>query len=211
MAIKFSDPLAKEIEWYSNQRRGNRGASHTLISLDHSKMMFKTKPTSLIVGGIFNLVGLVFTTVIAYAIWTGNHSGSSNMSNIMGTGMTLVIGSVFGLGGCLINHNPLTKRTFDKVTNQYLKGKINKPKDQCKLSDIHAIQIISERVTSQSTNSNGCTRKTTFKSYELNLVLKDKNRLTIVDHGELEIVRTDAETLSRFLGVRVWDATLENT
>ena len=44
-------------------------------------------------------------------------------------------------------------------------------------------------------------------NYELNLVLKDGERINVVDHGNLKKIQDDANTLSNFLGKPVWDAT----
>jgi hypothetical protein len=49
--------------------------------------------------------------------------------------------------------------------------------------------------------------KNSYHSYELNLVLNDGSRINVVDHGNLERLRSDASTLSRFLDKPVWDAT----
>ncbi len=49
--------------------------------------------------------------------------------------------------------------------------------------------------------------KSSYYSYELNLVLDDGSRINVVDHGNLDRLRGDAQTLSRFLDKPVWDAT----
>jgi hypothetical protein len=49
--------------------------------------------------------------------------------------------------------------------------------------------------------------KNSYYSYELNLVLDDGSRINVVDHGNLERLRSDANALSQFLDKPVWDAT----
>ena len=66
------------------------------------------------------------------------------------------------------------------------------------LSSIHALQLLSEFISGS---------KNSYYSYELNLVLHDGSRINVVDHGNLERLRSDASTLSQFLGKPVWDAT----
>lgn len=66
-------------------------------------------------------------------------------------------------------------------------------------SQIHALQIVSEFISGKYNN---------YKSYELNLVLKDATRVNIVDHKDIEQIRIDAQKTSIFLGVPVWDITL---
>ncbi|MEL6133809.1 MAG: hypothetical protein AAFR59_10645 [Bacteroidota bacterium] len=47
--------------------------------------------------------------------------------------------------------------------------------------------------------------RTDYKSYELNLVLKDARRIQIVDHTYIQQIRTDAAQLRDFLEIPVWD------
>ena len=69
---------------------------------------------------------------------------------------------------------------------------------QVRLNGVHALQLISEYVRGN---------KSSFYSYELNLVLDDGSRVNVVDHGALARLRDDARTLARFLGRPLWDAT----
>ena len=62
-----------------------------------------------------------------------------------------------------------------------------------KLNTIHALQLIKERCRT--------------KNYELNLVLESGQRINVVDHGGLNRIREDANQLSQFLCIPVWDAT----
>ena len=66
------------------------------------------------------------------------------------------------------------------------------------LSAIHALQLVSEHVRGN---------KSSYWSYELNLVLGDGSRINVVDHGNLDQLRADAQTLAGFLNKPVWDAT----
>jgi hypothetical protein len=90
---------------------------------------------------------------------------------------------------------------FDKSINRYYKGfykdKTKNSKNNKALSSIIALQIIGEVVTDKDSS---------FKSFELNLVLDDSNRLNVIDHGNLKGVTADAETLSTFLNVPIWHA-----
>jgi hypothetical protein len=66
-------------------------------------------------------------------------------------------------------------------------------------SEIHALQIISEFISGKFDN---------YSSYELNIILKDATRINIIDHNDIEQIRLDAQKISIFLGVPVWDITL---
>ena len=71
-------------------------------------------------------------------------------------------------------------------------------KNFAELDDVHAIQLISEFVRGN---------KTSYHSYELNLVLQDGKRLNVIDHGNKNVIKENAETLSKFLDKPIWDAT----
>lgn len=67
-----------------------------------------------------------------------------------------------------------------------------------RLEDIHAVQIVSERVHSREAG--------TFDSHEINLVLGHGRRVNVCDHGDLAGTRADAARIAAFLDVPLWDA-----
>ena len=95
---------------------------------------------------------------------------------------------------------------FDKLSAHFWKGRkspqdvgdVRSLKHAAEFSQIHALQILAEYVRGN---------KSSYYSYELNLVLKDGARINVVDHGSQNRLREDAKTLSVFLGKPVWDAT----
>ncbi|MGD9320846.1 MAG: hypothetical protein PVH99_12810, partial [Desulfobacteraceae bacterium] len=82
----------------------------------------------------------------------------------------------------------------------------------------HIITAISSSYHFQKTRPSRCTpspwqnvlcsigSKRSYYSYELNLVLRDSKRTNVMDHGDYEKLREDAQTLSQFLEKPVWDA-----
>jgi hypothetical protein len=98
---------------------------------------------------------------------------------------------------------------FDKSKGYFWKGR-NVPteknikrtlKEYTHLEDIHALQLISETCWRNEDRS--------YRSHELNLVLKDGRRINVVDHGVEGNIRECARRLSQFLEVPVWDALTE--
>lgn len=87
---------------------------------------------------------------------------------------------------------------FDRQSGYFYKGKPQlsyglidpNNKNMTPLSNIHAIQIIGEKVS---------TKHSSFSSYEINLVLHDKSRVNVVDHSNLPIIKEDARKLSEYL------------
>ena len=77
---------------------------------------------------------------------------------------------------------------------------LNDASEDCvRLEFIHALQIVAEFISGKNAN---------YYSYELNLVLKNGNRINIIDHNNKGRIDREAKVLSEFLGVPVWDATI---
>ena len=90
---------------------------------------------------------------------------------------------------------------FDLEKSVYWRGFKEEIAKKTELNEIAALQIISEN-NSTSKASGGTT---TYKSYELNLVLKNKTRVNVVDHGNYEKLAPEAEKISGILDVPLWD------
>ena len=65
-----------------------------------------------------------------------------------------------------------------------------------KLDDIQALQIIKERIK---------TKNSSYNSYEINLVLQDTRRITVIDHKNYLHIKADAKQIADFIGVPYWD------
>lgn len=52
-------------------------------------------------------------------------------------------------------------------------------------------------------------RKGNYLSYELNLVLKDGERLNVVDHADRADIRSSAQQLAALIGCKLWDSTTD--
>jgi len=152
-----------------------------------------------IFAGIFVFFGLSFALIIPFVILS--QSDESKWIMIL----PILFGSVFALIGYFIYKTAGSPRVFDKQSGFYWKGRdepnqmIN-PEYQkfTKLNEIYAVQLVSELVRGN---------KSSYTSYELNLVLKDRSRVNVIDHGNISSIREDAAILSGFLNVPFWDAT----
>lgn len=113
----------------------------------------------------------------------------------------LLFGSLFaGAGYLLLPEKPLI---FDRQQGVFFTGKHfdSTQKKHGKLTNIHALQIISEYVRDTGTSSSS---SKDFTSYELNLILTCGKRINILDHSHLKVVREEAVALSDFLNINVW-------
>ena len=105
----------------------------------------------------------------------------------------LVVGLGFLAFGCWYLWSLRQKESrFDRYSNELTQGK-----KSFDLKNAEAIQLIREYVRGN---------KSSYYSYELNLICSDGSRINIVDHGALRKLREDAALLAEYLSIPVWDA-----
>ena len=110
-----------------------------------------------------------------------------------------LFGLVFVTMGLVGLYKLLRPVRFDCFSRTFAKGYPFVRETSVPFSDIEAIQILAEHVRGTKNNS--------FTSYEFNLVLKNKSRLTVVDHSDVSEIRKNAELLAKMLTIPVWDIT----
>jgi len=197
---RFNDPVAEQTEWTPAKRGGANFRTRRFRERSHHRLEFSISLGGLLFGLLFALSGLSsLIFVILFIIPTMKELPV--FARILLPLSSLVF---LGVGSWLIVSfsRPVV---FDKELGWFwkgyrppsLSGGAYKPKTGTPLNRIYALQILAEQV--QSKNSS-------FFSYELNLVCRDASRINLVDHGHYESIRNEAETLSAFLGVPVWDA-----
>ena len=197
----LNDPVALETGWGPAEGGGASFRTHNLHTVGTDRMEFRPTMGAKLFAGIFILVGL------GISVGSLIHTFAITESKVGGEAYFLpIFGSIFFAAGIFI-YKLMNKRVvFDKnrkafwVGNKYI-FELSNPKEElkvyCELTDIHAIQLVSEYCSGNDSS---------FYSYEINLVLKDSSRLNVVDHGDDAGIRIDAKTLGAFLDVPVWDA-----
>lgn len=192
---KFNDPIAMQTQWTSAKGGGANFRTHKLIEIDPNRLEFKASIGAKMFYFFFIIMGSIFPVIILI-----------NKEFIRIEMLIFVLfGLVFiGVGAYLVWYGT-APIVFDRYKGCYWKGWKKQDtiqygsnvKNFTRLDNIHAIQLLSE-----------CCRgsKSSYYSYELNLVLKDGNRINVIDHGNAGKIREDAQTLAKFLGVQVWDA-----
>ncbi len=198
----LGDDLAARCEWEPAKSGGASFRTHRFAEVDHTRAEFRATPGAVAFYSLFLLIGLgtaMGFTLAARAI----SDGSGETIPLI---LPIVVGTVFTLvggGGLYFGTAPIV---FDRGRGEFWKGRVApyeagnrlEIKHHTKLDRIHALQIISERCR---------TKNSTYFSYELNLVLDDATRINVIDHGDLEDMRRDAQALATLLGKPVWDAT----
>ena len=193
----FNDPVAGMTEWTPLVRGGANFKTHKLVQVYANRYEFKPGLGMILFSMLFTFMG-----VGAAFMAIGASIYQEDFPVAVGVFMA-IFGLVFVSVGLGIYWTSSKPRVFDKSTGFYWRGRtdpnlmINPEYQNCtKLSDIYAVQIISEWVRGN---------KSSYTSYEFNLVLKDGKRINAVDHGNYKAVRQDAETIASFLDIPVWD------
>jgi hypothetical protein len=199
---RFDDPIAAKTEWSPAKGGGASFKTHNLVRVNSNRFIFRSSIGARIFYSVFLLIGLGCAFGFSYSrIMEGTFDYSMNSL------FPILFGSIFTLAGGLMLFFGTKPIVFENGSGYFWKGRknpqfrnnANDSKNSTKLSEIHALQIIKEYVRGD---------KTSYHSYEINLVLNDASRINVVDHGKLKQIREDAEKLSQFLRKPVWDATL---
>ena len=194
----FSDPLAQKTSWQPLQKGGINFCSHGLRQKDSLFLEFKTTLVMKIFCSFFILFGLFFSFLPVAVTMGRNHSFPVFLLG------HVLFGLIFAGVGAGILYRAEQPIVFDKRRGMFCKGRGTSNaspglRNCTDLARIRGLQILSEYCRGN---------KSSYYSYELNLVLDDASRVNVVDHGDLKRLRKDALVLGEFLGVPVWDMQL---
>lgn len=200
-ASGFEDPLALQTDWSPLKGGGSNFRTHNLVSENYNRTAFKASLGAKLFSSVFILVGLGLPSSQIYLAFQNGRAFFDGDFLSM-----LLFGTVFSIVGAALFYSYAKPVVFDKTNGFFWKGwkapdiaSVENPgSHSTRISNIHALQIISEYVRGD---------KSSYYSYELNLVLKDGSRLNVIDHGDVYRIRENAGVLSQFLGKPVWDST----
>ena len=192
----FNDELASKTSWSPKAGGGANFKTKTLEVVSDNELRYKASSFGKIFGGIFILFPFIF---IAVGVTTIINQGYQ-LEAVLFTIFPLVFIGV----GIFVLKKFNTTTSFNKSTGYFYKGKkqqttsitITEDANTFKLDTIKALQILPERVRGD---------KSSYTSYEINLVFEDGSRYNVVDHGHRKSIEQDAVTLSDFLGVPAWN------
>ena len=198
LLARLDDPIARKVEWSAASSGGANFRTHRLKTISPVRAEFRLTFGATVFCWIFVVIGLV-------ALGAGVATLVGTLSNGPPWWFILPFGLVFaGVGGGLW-WAMAPPRVFDMQDLWYWRGKrpadraaVERCDNAAPLDLVHAIQIVHERVRDSDSS---------YTSYEINLVLHDAKRVTVVDHGSLKHIRRDAEQIAELIGVPVWDAT----
>ena len=165
-------------------QKGPKFRSHTII-FDDNVADLKPTISSLLFCVVYIVVGL-FLLTMAVIVYVKNNQvdfaiflGGFGIA-ILTFGITLVM--------------PFVKQvTFDKDRGSF-KNNIDR---KVKLKNIVSLQILNKMITSKHGISYPC--------YELNMLTKNGRRINVLNHNDINQLKSDAEKLAEFLSVELID------
>ncbi|MFZ5565139.1 MAG: hypothetical protein ACOZBW_13910 [Thermodesulfobacteriota bacterium] len=196
----LNDPVAMQAGWTPARSGGASFRTHKLVAVRPDRLEFRPAAGAVMFYLIFLFAGLGI--LIGFSV---HKISSGGLAFDVDTILPMAVGAVFAaVGGALFYFGTLPV-VFDKRNGFFWKGRtaphevMNRSaiKHFAGFKDIYALQLISEYCKGD---------KSSYYSYELNLVLRDGRRINVVDHGSRDKIREDAKTLSAFLQKPVWDA-----
>jgi hypothetical protein len=195
---RFNDPLALATEWTPAKPGGANFRTHRLIMPHPGRAEFVATAGAKVFYGLFTLIGCALFLFAGIKLLTT--AGPTRASLIA----PLVIGALFALVGIIIWRQGNSPIVFDGQQGLFWQGKREESlvydstlsTNATRFDNIHALQLVAEHVRGS---------KSSYYSYELNLVLKDASRVNVVDHGNPATLREDAAELARFLNRPLWD------
>jgi len=191
------DEVAAKTSWKAIGASSLRRSAHDFLEVSSTRVEFKPKLFTLLASTLFMLstVGIGLTVVskvteLEPAILYGLSAAALILISITLNGF----------------YRGMTPVVFDRGEGVFWKRRKQPDSDEttdsdsaCKLSDIYAIQLIRK---SQSSGSSGSGSNI---SYQINLVKKDGNRLNVTSNKSKSQQQSNAEALSNFLNVPVWE------
>lgn len=194
---RFGDALATRVEWTPARAGGTTLRTHELVQPQQGQMAFvptrmaKVVAVSMGSAGLFAAAGLALVAqsmegMMVPLLW------------VIGVMDTLLFAGL----GYWFYRRWFTPCVFDQVRGQFWVGHAPPPVPAPpgaragRMADIHALQLLRERCHS---------KQGSYWSHELNLVLRDGRRIHLVDHADVDALRTEARRLSAWLKCPLWD------
>ena len=179
--ITENDEIANKTEWSSYKKGGANFKTVVLNQKENGDM--EIKPSRWLYFAVY--VGS-FVMSIHLAIPIAQKFGAGYFV------LPIIIGPVVA---CVILKN-MNRKYFDSSIGKYYIGKYATSKCVVDFADVYALQIIRKKCYY---------RNNRYYSYEINMVLNTGNRYNIMDHGNLNKIKENAQTIADILGVKLWD------
>ena len=185
--------VANITSWSPMRGGGANFQTHKLQKLSNGALRLKSSGQLKIFFTVFIAIGLngMFFSLLRHLQRVGIDEAIKQPIETLGALWSAGL-IFFVVGSVLLNRFSPGNTVFDKTVGELTVGS-----DKYRLNDIHALQIIEEMAGGQGSG--------VFKSYELNSVFKNGERLHLMDHGHYQALNADVETLAEYLGIPIWE------
>ncbi|WP_428738231.1 hypothetical protein [Sulfurimonas sp.] len=199
-----NDEVINKTKWTPLVGGGQSNKSHRIVKISDERIAFKISLSSIFAYSIFIFAGVVAIVSIVFGPALGLHGTVNHPALGLGMGVLFIGVGIFLLykGSIQIRFDSRLKAMWhgkvdpDSILN---KGSIS---HYTSLKELHAIQIIQEFIKGEF---NGDSRKQSFYSYELNLIMHDGKRVNVLDHGNKKAIFKQANAIAQMFHVPIWD------
>lgn len=187
------DPLATQISWNPAKSGGANFKTQKIVD-SNERITIQRSVRATLFYMVFVIPGLFAILVgVPYFFQQGD---------MIPTVFALIWGLLFGGGGvyAIKKSKPFAidkRKGLYFFGNEYPSAQQPNPMGFGSVKNIHAIQLLTERIRSDSNS---------FNSFEMNLVFKDGQRLNIMDSGDAQEVRYAAKIIGTHLNIPIWEA-----
>jgi hypothetical protein len=186
---RFGDPLAGRTDWTPLERGGTNFRTHRLVRAPSGTLEFRPLRRARALPVLLGVLGVAAAALGVYAFF---------MLGDREAWIPMLVGVMFVGFGVFVWRGGSRRFVFDVTAGTFRVLFSARGPQSGSLREVAAIQLIAERVRGS---------KSTYRSYELNLVMRDASRVLVVDHGAIRRMREEAATLAAALRVPLWDAT----
>lgn len=196
-AKKFNDRVAGKTSWQPLKKGGASFGTYRLVHVSASRIEFRATWYAILFYIIFMAIGLGLLLSSLFNLYINDFHFEYFEP------LYFIIGTLFFLAGLFMAKKNITPVVFDKTYGYFWKGykkphysNVHKMQEIFqRMHDIHALQLIAELVKGD---------KRSYYSYELNIIYYDGSRKNVVDHGNIEKLKKEAEELARFINRPLW-------
>jgi hypothetical protein len=196
----LNDPVAMQTQWKMISRlHSGLLRDHNLVKINNFKMEFKATIGCRLLF-LIPLIFLIFFTIYFLVNLSSELSPHQFIVYmvvfLLSLAFMIAIGCIFYLITMPVVFDMRIRAFWKGRKTAAIIGNIEGVKHFTKYDDIHALQLLSKY-------SYG---KTSGYNYELNVVLKNGNRINLVSYRGEEEIEEDCQVLSKFLDKPVWNA-----
>lgn len=199
---RFDDDIARLTDWHGASSRELASVDARLAPSSAHSLSYRVSVALALCYGFIILLGLMF--IYGWARY-GERGRTVAQSVLAEDFQFFLVGIVCGGIGAIGLYRHCKPQVFDRRSGWYWRGwrspgRVRRPrigKEAVRLEMIHALQLLTKEVQQEHH---------TIELFELNLVLKNAERISLRCHGDQALLRKEAAMLGKFLCVPVWDA-----